>query len=101
MHGKRDQNGSVNVLGPAALTLAVPLRFTMHVCVCVCVCVCERERERERERQEVCACKDGLHPCFFFGVTDFDYKLPSYGENKTLSCIRMRIYCHRHKPSWK
>ena len=40
MHGKRDQNGSVNVLGPAALTLAVPLRFTMHVCPCVCVCVC-------------------------------------------------------------
>ena len=43
MHGKRDQNGSVNVLGPAALTLAVPLRFTMHVCPCVCLCVCGRK----------------------------------------------------------
>ena len=48
MHGKRDQNRSVNVLRPAALTFAVPLSFIMHVgesmCVCVCVCtsVCER-----------------------------------------------------------
>ena len=58
MHGKRDQNGSVNVLGPAALTLAVPLRFTMHVCPCVCVFVCVW--------QEVCACKDVLHPFFGF-----------------------------------
>lgn len=46
MHGKRDQNRSVNVLGPAALTLAVPLRFILHVldvCVCGCVrmCVCD------------------------------------------------------------
>ncbi len=41
--------GSVNVLGPAALTLAVPLRFIVHkgesVCVYVCVCVCVREEE--------------------------------------------------------
>lgn len=42
MHGKRDQNRSVNVLRPAALTLAVPLRFIGHVldmCVRGFVCV--------------------------------------------------------------
>lgn len=46
MHGRTDQNRSVNVLRPAALTLAVPLSFVVHVCVldskgrldsCLCV----------------------------------------------------------------
>ena len=42
MHSKRDQNRSVNVLGPAALTLAVPLRFIVHVAEPMCVCKIER-----------------------------------------------------------
>lgn len=40
MHDKRDQNRSVNVLRPAALTLAVPLSFIMHVGESKCVCKC-------------------------------------------------------------
>lgn len=49
MHGKRDKNRSVNVLRPAALTLAVPLRFI--------VCV----REYMSKGGSVCVCKDVLH----------------------------------------
>lgn len=46
MHDKRDKNRSVNVLGPAALTLAVPLRFVVRVCVCACERVCTRVPEK-------------------------------------------------------
>ena len=57
------------------------------MCARVCVFVCVW--------QEVCACKDVLHPFFvflggFFWCDRFQSKI-SYGENKTLSCIRIKI----------
>lgn len=88
MHDKRDKNRSVNVLRPAALTLAVPLRFVVCVRVRVCACVCTRVPEKMYSIRARCA--------------KFDYQLPFLLEGKKMNSplgFDKLINCHQRKMS--
>lgn len=66
------KSGVLMFSGLRALTLAVSLRFIVHVhastCVCVSVCVRESEQPLVFDRGRKCVSKDVPQQC----VTDFD-----------------------------